>query len=304
MYDEPTPEKLHAQIAEAAGALPPLPWKVVGEGLWSRVHDLGDGTVLKIVRRHGGLGTGEAKLAREAAALKLLDGLTTQTIRVPRLIAHGFFENSYFGSGPALAGWLRGEYLPGQTMEESGLWGLAPAEREKRGEEMGAALAEFHAVATAHAGAPLALGDSLARSIDEALSRISDPAQRAKLSRLKEMWLGEKVTPVFVHGDINLPNMLRQRGGPTGLVDFAEAGYGARESDFRSLDSTGPIRDALYRGYAAVSGAMPDLNRCRMATAANAAILLALHGDAGHPREVFRRRVWLDEALRVAGVEA
>ncbi|HEX7775939.1 MAG TPA: aminoglycoside phosphotransferase family protein [Parvibaculum sp.] len=303
MYDEPAQENLHAEISAATDALPPPPWAPAGEGLWARVYDLGDGTVLKIVRRHGGLGSGDAKLAREVKALELLGGLTSAAIRVPRLIAHGFFENSYFGAGPALAGWMRSERLPGLPLDDSGLWGLQPAERDRRGEDLGAAIAEFHQLATARAGVPTMLGDSLARSIDEALARISAPRQRAGLKRLKEMWLAGKGTPVFLHGDINFRNVLHQRSGPASLVDFAETGSGVLEADFRTLDTPGPLRDAIYRGYAAVSGAKPDPDRCRMAVAANAAVYLALHGESGHPREAFRRRAWLDEALRQAGVE-
>ncbi len=304
MTDDAVPQELYEQIAEATEALPPPPWSIAGEGLWSRVHDLGDGTVLKIVRRHGGLGSGAAKLAREAAALERLGGLTTPNIRVPRLIAYGFFENSYFGSGPALAGWLRSERLEGRTLEEAGLWGLAASERQRRGEDIGAAIAEFHRTATAQAGVPTTFGDGLVQCIDEALGRISAPAQRERLARLKDIWLAQDAPPVFLHGDINLQNILYQRNGQIGFVDFAGAAMGPAEADFRNLDGTGPIRDALYRGYAAVAGAMPDLNRCRMATAVNAAVTLAIHGDAGHPREAFRRRAFLDEMLRQAGVEA
>jgi aminoglycoside phosphotransferase (APT) family kinase protein len=302
MYDDMAQDALYAEIRATTDA-PPPPWAVAGEGLWSRVHDLGDGTVLKIVRRHGGLGSGEAKLAHEVRALELLVGLTTRVIRVPRLIAHGIFENSYFGQGPALAGWLRSEKLPGTVLDEAALWGLSSAERQKRGEEIGAAIAEFHEVATAQAGAPTAFGNCLARSIDDALARISAPRHRAGLQRLKEMWLAETAETVFLHGDINFQNVLRPRDGPLGFIDFAGAGAGPREADFRNLDGPGPLRDAIHRGYAAVSGAMPDLRRCRMAMAANAAVSLAIHGESGHPREAFRRRTWLDEALRQAGVE-
>lgn len=304
MFDTETGDALHTRIADQIADLPPPPWTLIGEGLWGTVHDLGDGTVLKIVRRHGGLGTGEVKLAREAAALALLDGLSTPAVRVARLVAHGSFENAYAGTGPALAGWLRSERLSGRAVDEGGLWGLAPAEREKLGEEIGAALATFHEAATTRAGGMAKFGDSLARSIDEALQRIGNAAQRAQLERLKEMWRVQAAETVFQHGDANLSNMLRAPRAPTCLVDFAEAGLGWREADLRHFESTGTLRDAVFRGYAAVSGAMPDLRRYRMAVAANAAVTLAIQGESGHPREAMRRRAWLDEALRQAGVEA
>lgn len=304
MFDTETGDALHARIADQIAELPPPPWTLIGEGLWGTVHDLGDGTVLKIVRRHGGLGTGEAKLAREVAALTLLDGLSTPAVRVARLVAHGSFENAYAGTGPALAGWLRSERLSGRAVDEGGLWGLAPAERERLGEDIGAALAAFHEAATARAGGAAKFGDSLARGIDEALQRIGNAQQRAQLERLKEMWRVEAGETVFQHGDAHLSNMPRSPRAPTGLVDLAEAGLGWREADLRHFESAGTLRDAVFRGYAAVSGAMPDLRRYRMAVAANAAVTLAIEGESGHPREAMRRRAWLDEALRQAGVEA
>ena len=41
---------------------------LLGEGLWGRVYDLGDGTVLKVAREHcAGIGNGVEKIASEHA---------------------------------------------------------------------------------------------------------------------------------------------------------------------------------------------------------------------------------------------
>ncbi len=67
-----------ARMRDAMPGLPVPPWPLVGEGLWSSVHDLGDGTVLKLVRRQtSGLGSGVAIHRREVLALAALDGLAT-----------------------------------------------------------------------------------------------------------------------------------------------------------------------------------------------------------------------------------
>src|SRR5690606_30792173 len=92
---------IHDMLRDAMPGLPPPPWPLIGEGLWSSVHDLGDGTVLKLVRRQTpGLGSGVAIHRREALALAALGGLATERVSVPALAAEGAFD------GGSCAGWL------------------------------------------------------------------------------------------------------------------------------------------------------------------------------------------------------
>ncbi|PKP76986.1 MAG: hypothetical protein CVT81_11950 [Alphaproteobacteria bacterium HGW-Alphaproteobacteria-3] len=293
--------ELHEAIAGDVPGLPAGPWTLLGEGVWGSVHDLRDGSVLKLVRRNGGLGTGESKHYRETAALRLLDGLEGA---VPRLLNSGRFENAYGFSGPPLAGWLRLERLEGKAVDEGRLYALKTEERERLGEEIGAALAHFHERAKLRASEAEKLGSPGLRSIAEAMTRISDPGLRARLERLKEMWAAADAPRVFLHGDINLSNVIAARGLPVAFVDLAEAGTGFAEEDFRHFDNPGPMRDAIFRSYAAVSGRAIDMRRFRMGVAVNAAVGLAIGSNAGHPREGMRRVSFLDEALRQAGVEA
>lgn len=295
---------LHEAIAGDVPGLPAGPWTLLGEGLWGSVHDLGDGSVLKLVRRNGGLGTGESKHYRETAALRLLDGLQGSAPRLPRLLDAGRFENAYGFSGPPLAGWLRLEKLEGKAVDEGRLYALKAEERERLGEEIGSALAHFHERAAARMDEAEKLGSPGLRSIAEAMTRISDPDLRARLELLKDMWSMEEAPRVLLHGDLNLSNVLSARGLPVALVDFAEAGTGFPEEDFRHFDNPGPMRDAIFRSYAAVSGRAIDMHRFRMAVAVNAACSLAIGSNAGHPREGMRRVSFLDEALRQAGIEA
>ena len=135
------------------------------------------------------------------------------------------------------------------------------------------------------------------------MTRINDPALRVRLDRLKEMIAAENAPHVFLHGDVNFSNLLSARGQRPALIDFAEAGAGFAEEDFRHFDNPGPLRDAIFRSYAAVSGRPVDELRFRMGIAVNAAVSLALGSNAGHPREGMRRVSFLDEALRRAGIE-
>ncbi|MBX3445730.1 MAG: aminoglycoside phosphotransferase family protein [Parvibaculaceae bacterium] len=292
---------LHDTVSAEVPDLPPGPWGLLGEGLWGTVHDLGDGTVLKLVRRNGGLGTGESKHYREATALGLLQQI--EGVRLPRLLAGGRFSNPYGFSGPPLAGWLRLEKLEGRPVDEGGIYALRGEERERLGEEIGAALAHFHRAGAAIAEEAAKLGSPALRSISEAMMRINDPALRARLERLKEAIAAEDAPRVFLHGDVNFSNVLAARGLRPALVDFAEAGVGFAEEDFRHFDNPGPLRDAIFRSYAAVSGHPVDEFRFRLGIAVNAAVSLALGSNAGHPREGMRRVSFLDEALRRAGIE-
>lgn len=292
---------IHDAIAAEIPDLPQGPWALLGEGLWGTVHDLGDGTALKLVRRNGGLGTGESKHYRETTALALIP--QTDGVRLPRLVAAGRFANAYGFSGPPLAGWLRLEKLDGRPVDEGGIYALRGEERERLGEEIGAALAHFHREGEAIAEDAAKLGSPALRSISEAMMRINDPALRTRLEHLKEAIAGEDAPRIFLHGDVNFSNILVARGMRPALVDFAEAGVGFAEEDFRHFDNPGPLRDAVFRSYAAVSGRPVDEFRFRMGIAVNAAVSLALGSNAGHPREGMRRVSFLDEALRRAGIE-
>lgn len=292
---------IHNAISADIPDLPEGPWPLLGEGVWGAVYDLGDGTVLKLVRRNGGLGTGESKHYREVTALGLLPQV--EGVRLPRLFAAGRFSNPYGFSGPPLAGWLRIEKLDGRPVDEGGIYALRGEERERLGEEIGAALAHFHRAGEAHVKDVAKLGSPALRSISEAMTRINDPALRARLDRLKEMIAAENAPHVFLHGDVNFSNILAARGQRPALIDFAEAGAGFAEEDFRHFANPGPLRDAIFRSYAAVSGSAVDELRFLMGIAVNAAISLALGSNAGHPREGMRRVSFLDEALRRAGIE-
>lgn len=293
-----------AVSAEIPG-LPDTGWTLLGEGVWGSVHDLGDGTVLKLVRRNGGLGTGESKVYREATALALLAPLAggRAGVLLPRLMASGRFANAYGFSGPPLAGWLRLEKLDGRPVDEGGLYALKLEERERLGEEIGAALAHFHSDTAPLAEEAAKLASPALRSISEALTRIHDPSLRDRLERLKDAIAAEDAPRVFLHGDLNFSNVLAARGKTPAFIDFAEAGIGFAEEDFRHFDNPGPLRDAIFRSYAAVSGRAIDSKRFRMGVAVNAAVSLALGNNTGHPREGMRRIGFLDDVLRQAGIE-
>ena len=307
MFDPATLADLYKNISPLSEGLPASPhWQLAGEGLWGSVYDLSDGTMLKIVRRHGGLGNGEALHHREMSALTLLNGLTTSYVRVPKLINASAFTNSYIGSAPPLAGWLRMEALTGQRLSTDSVLTMPARARDLLGERIGAAIADFNAAATAlAAAADNKLADTISRSLALARNQLGSAEMHRAADAIASAWdtLKARGPLVFVHGDVNPGNIIDNgTATPLGLVDFAESGWSLSETEFRHFEPLGAMRDSAFRGYTARRGTPPDLTAYYLASAADALMVVALRGNAGHPRDQMRRTGLLRHCLREAGL--
>lgn len=308
MFDLSTIDALHKEIAPSSPNLPlPAQWQLAGEGLWGSVYDLGDGSMLKIVRRHGGLGSGEALHHREVEALTLLDGIATSQMRVPKLINGDAFQNNYLGSAPPLAGWLRLEALPGKRLTSDQVLTMPVRARDLLGERMGAAIADFSSAATPRADAASSkLADTITRSLMLARNQLGSAEMHRAADAIDAGWqaLRAQGPLVFVHGDIN-PNNIIDAGDhePLGLVDFAESGWSLIETEFRHFEPLGGLRDMAFRGLTARRGEGPDLKAYYLASAADALMTIAIRGNSGHPRDQMRRNGLLRHCLHEAGLE-
>ena len=309
MFDTATLQALHKEVAPLSDALPaPEEWRLAGEGIWGSVFDLGDGSMLKLVRKHGGLGNGEALHHREVEALTLLDGLTTDYVRVPRLSAAKAFTNNYIGSAPPLAGWLRIEALPGKRLSTDKVLTMPAREREMLGERIGAAIADFCAEATKRAQkSETKLADTITRSLMLARIQLGSAELHRAADAIAEAWelRRTKGPVVFVHGDINPGNLIDDGANrPLGLVDFAESGWSLIETEFRHFEPLGALRDMAFRGLTARCGEGPDLQNYYLASAADALMTIAIQGNGGHPRDQMRRSGLLKHCLAEAGLAA
>lgn len=309
MFDTATLQALQNEVAPHSEALPaPAEWRLAGEGIWGSVFDLGDGSMLKLVRKHGGLGNGEALHHRETEALALLDGLATDYVRVPRLIAAKAFTNNYIGSAPPLAGWLRTEALPGTRLSTDRVLTMPAREREMLGERIGAAVADFSAEATKRAqAAETKLADTITRSLTLARVQLGSAELHRAADAIGEAWEARRAKGpiVFVHGDINPGNLIDDGANrPLGLVDFAESGWSLIETEFRHFEPLGALRDMAFRGLAARRGEGPDLQNYYLASAADALMTIAIQGNGGHPRDQMRRSGLLKHCLAEAGLAA
>ena len=307
MFDLPTLHALHKEIAPHTEALPLPSWALAGEGLWGSVFDLGDGTMLKVVRRHGGLGSGEGLHHREVAALDFLRGLATDYVRVPRLVASGVFTNSYIGSAPPLAGWLRLARLEGRRLTTDAVLTMNTRERDLLGERIGAAVADFNDKATICAkAADVKLADTITRSLTLARAQLASAELHRAADAIAQGWekLREAGPLTFVHGDLNPGNIIDAGPrAPLGFVDLAESGWSLAEAEFRHFEPLGPLRDAVFRGVTARRGQAPDMRAYYLASAADALMTVAIQGNAGHPRDAMRRSGLLRHCLAEAGID-
>lgn len=307
MFDIATLHAFHKDVASDSADLPaPDQWRLAGEGLWGQVYDLSDGSMLKLVRRHGGLGGGEALHHREFHALSALSGLRSTYMRVPHLLGGGVFNNPYIGSAPPMAGWLRIEALPGTRLSADRALTMPAQTRQILGERIGAAIADFNVQASKRAQeAQLQLADTITRSLTLARAQLASPELHRAADLISSAWEAARTKgrQVFVHGDINLGNLIDQgESEPLGFVDFAESGWSLAASEFRHFEPLGALRDAGFRGYAAREGAPPDLDHYYLASSANALMSIAISGNAGHPRDQMRRSGLLRHCLHEAGL--
>ncbi len=299
----------HATLAAQGVTLPPPPWKELGEGLWGIVYDLGDGSVLKLVRKRGGLGSAAALIQREVSALNALGGRTCGGFDIPELLGHGDIDLPANPFVAPLEGWLHLSKLEGKRLGDA--IPPTPDGRQRLGETLGAALADFHEDVKAISNATgLPQQDPIMRAIGQLRDALAKPEDKALCDHLKERWMSVSSPPVFLHGDINLSNVLMKEDGRLSLLDFAECGMAPAHAEFRHFEERPELRDAIFMGYQAASGEPIDLDVYYLAATVNALATL-YHGGtvqpgvaANDPRKGMRLRGMVKHCASKAGLEA
>ncbi len=303
-----TEDLAHAALNTQGADLPPPPWTELSEGLWGVVYDLGDGTVLKLVRKRGGLGSAAALIHREVAALRILGGRQCGGMHIPELVGHGDIDLPANPFVSPLEGWLRLSKLEGRRLGDA--IPPTPDARQRMGERLGAALADFHAETKDLGDKADPPGkDPILRAIGQLRDALPKPEDKDLCDRLQERWASLPSAPVFLHGDANLSNLLVTETGEFGLVDFAECGVGPAHAEFRHFEERPEIRDAIFMGYQAVSGEPIDLEVYYLAATVNALGTL-YHGgtvqpgvSANDPRKGMRLRGMVRHCASKAGLE-
>lgn len=271
------PDLLFKQITSAR--LPSPPWKEIGRGVWGRVFDLGDGTVLKLVRHRGGIGDGAEIFFGEVKALDLANGLSrgsnsTSLLRIEtaRLVGFGQIDDGNVGL-EEYCGWLRMTHLEGRTASAALDANADDAERHTIMQKLGEATARFHQESPTHARA-----DAPLPAVSQArLAQIADmlPQMTGACDDVAAILATGPQHP-FLHGDINGGNALLAADGGIGLIDLGEAQTGPVELDLRHAHDIGGPGDAMLHAYEEEAGAPLDQSRLAAAFALNALGTLAI----------------------------
>ena len=271
---------LDAQFSEWAG-LPLEPVRYFGTD--NAIYRVGDELAVRLPRREHNV----RALRKELRWLPELAPLLP--LAVPEPVAEG-----RPGEGYPLE-WAVFRWLPGEPAYET-----APDDPRP---ELAALLAAFRAIDlpdgptpgrhSTSRGAPLGPGDEMvrARIAELGLEREALPVWEAALAAGE--WEGE---PVWLHGDLDVRNLLVTDGRLSGVVDFGTLGIGDPAADvmvaWKMLSR--PARE-LFRRELEIDDA--TWARSRGLTLAQAANALGYYTDENNPILVSEARRWLEVVL-------
>ena len=256
------------------------PTRPLGEGVWGRVYDLGDGTVLKIAREAcAGIGSGGAKIENECIALQSLAASDALAGLIPVVRGRGDIPPTSPLAAEGFTVWLHMTKMPGRSISPEHVSGLSRSQQSRIARDIGVALARVQAalrdaLAVARtcltpAGAGVAYAE-----ITSAAEQLGDPFYLNAIATLTTVRL--QVAPAVLahptHGDFNTSNILVDDDGSIcGILDFAEWGADFPEKDFAHILQELPaLADQVIASYERASGFVTDPARLTLALAENA----------------------------------
>jgi len=256
------------------------PTRLIGEGVWGRVYDLGDGTVLKIARETcAGIGSGGAKIENECVALQLLAAAGALAGLIPVVRGNGEIPPASPLAAEGFTVWLRMTKMPGRSISPEHVSGLSRSRQSRLARDIGIALARVQAalrdgVAVAPTSIAPAGAAAAYAEITGAAEQLGDPFYLnaiATLTRARSQ-VAPAVLTHTTHGDFNTSNILvGDDGGICGILDFAEWGADFPEKDFAHILQELPaIADHVVASYERASGVVTDPARLTLALAENA----------------------------------
>lgn len=247
---------------EAVGALPAGTQRILGQGLWGPTIELGDGSLLKLVRRRAGIGDGAEIYANEARVLALLRGQHIEGLALPRLLDHGIFAPATTAAAAGFAAWLRISRVPGRLCGEADLAAFSESGRVRFARSLGRALARLQRDAARIAGDHLAGLEARTRSLLQTLAIASPDPMDCELAR--HLLAAVEAIPSdrrnrFVHGDAHLQNLTVDGNGEVcGFFDLAESGLGFAEIDLAYLHWLPDIAEPVRQSFAATAGPIDE----------------------------------------------
>ena len=265
----------------AAFPLMPAAPLVLGEGVWGRVFDLGDGTVLKLMRGEGGLGETAEKWRQECMALAWL-AEAALPFAIPRLMGSGAVPDSDWAE-QGYAYWLRSTKLAGKTWTVAAARQLEGGRQRRIAAALGQAMAALHGCFDKAGLAAVLKPDGVFTAIENRHLTRDDAALVAAVQG------GAMVEGMrAVHGDFNISNILFDaQDGVAGVVDFAEICLGTCEDEIAGISDELPEWEAdLIAAYQAASGYEATAERMKRARAKRSLIgMLLCRYRFGRPEE-------------------
>ncbi len=257
---------------------------LLGEGLWGRVYDLGDGSVLKVAQNTcAGIGNGREKVRREFEVLTRLANLEDLDGLIPRALAKGEVPHDSVFAAKGFAVWLRMEKIEGTRLSIPAIESAEPERQRRIGESIGGTLARLHRALEG----PNRGGARLERSEGYADLKAAVAGSRfylGAIAALEREW--RRIPPEELrvcHNDYNISNLLFADDLVCGVLDFAEWGLGYPEKDISDIVSEIPdLKASVIDAYEEASGRKVDRRRLELGKAENAlfgAVISAREGD-------------------------
>ena len=222
-------ELADALAIELDGSITGLTRLTAGASMESWAFEL-DGRPLILRRAPGGSdaarGIGGISLATEAEVVRVA---STHNVTAPDIV-HIFGPNSDVGAAYAMAR-LPGDALPHKLFKDANLAPVLDALPEQLAQEMAA----IHAITTDSLPRDLPLAGARAL-IDGYRAAYQNLGERRPIFELAFRWLEDHCpapfeTPVLVHGDFRMGNLLINQTGLTGVLDWEIAHRGDPHQD-------------------------------------------------------------------------
>lgn len=231
-------------------------YSLLGEGVWGRVFDLGDGTVIKIAKDAGGIGDGVEKLLKEQCLLEVFEsnGAASLPFQLPRCIATGKVTEDHPLFAEGFRRWMISTKVAGRPLKIEQAKQLSAADRARAAQNLAGALCAFHQFLNRTSLVSTLGPDPVFESIRA--DRLPFTREEKILCAQVEHVCAAQDYSTAIHGDFNISNVLMDdHYNVTGILDFAETCLGHREDDLASLIGEMPfMRDALLDHYSQASG--------------------------------------------------
>lgn len=234
----------------------PADFPVLGKGVWSRVHDLSDRTVIKLVKEAAaGMNTGRSKFNREIEVLGRLQHHEDLKGLVPEILAHGVISAESLLAVEGYALWVRMTKMPGDKLDIEQINHLPPYLRQKIGKNLGQFIGRLHK-ALANADIPPLITEGA--PFDELRSAFAQNDFYLKCVDIIEAEYNDILSSMNAmpcHNDCNPSNLLLDGMNISAVLDFAECNHNFFEKDLSDILKKCPsLQDPLIAAYEEETG--------------------------------------------------